>query len=426
MAKFYCLRDPIAPVAPSVSFGASASVALLTTFPAQRCLPERSEGRLVAGAGLSKLHICTNLLPPSGKPVEMDGGGQLSLATGGSLVSLSRSGRGAVSKRSVEVRGRISEWSPKSRMRLRYAMAGLDRAALGRGFFLTLTYPGEFPAPENSEIYQTHRHRFTQALQREISRECAGFWKLEFQARGAAHFHLLLLGYEGDVVRLREWVARRWYELVGSGDERHLRAGTQTDAARGVAGAMCYLAKYVSKADQTLPGNFSGRYWGRFNGAALPVAPVTTVDLSASDSAKVSRWMRRIVMGHVMDARWRAWIRSSPFFSRDDGWTRLSAERAMKGLPMLTYSRRWKNFDLPDGARAQCPPGSEIWHGKSDFEYPPPPSRWRLRANSTVRLMCDADSFAAAVLTAVERGILGSGALGTIPLRGIHRDGPLP
>jgi hypothetical protein len=290
-------------------------------------------------------------------------------------------------------------------MRLRYAMGGLDRASLGRSIFLTLTYPGEFPPPEDCKTYKYHLRHFTQALRREMGVECSGFWKLEFQSRGAAHYHILVIGYAGELLALRQWVARRWFEIVGSGDDRHLRAGTQCDAARGVAGAMSYLAKYVSKADQSLPGNFSGRYWGRFNAEALPVAPVEDHSVSSRATSMVFRWMRRIVGGHVMHARWSSYIRSSPFMDAVDGWTRLSAERALSGLSVVTVTRREKVIKTPDGS-VTIPPGAVISHGASTIDYGRPPRRWRPRNNATVRLITDADSFGAALQRAFERGLL--------------------
>ena len=66
------------------------------------------------------------------------------------------------------------------------------------------------------------------------------FWCLEFQQRGAPHFHLFLgkrTGQAaGDIVRLRREIALSWYRIVASGDPRHLRAGVRSIASVARAG----------------------------------------------------------------------------------------------------------------------------------------------------------------------------------------------
>ncbi len=94
---------------------------------------------------------------------------------------------------------------------------------------------------------------------------------MEFQKRGALHFHIFL---NGEVAK--EEVSAAWYRIVGSGDERHLRAGTRVEALREHHAAAAYAAKYASKADQKdVPEEFTdvGRFWGTFGGVeAVPVA----------------------------------------------------------------------------------------------------------------------------------------------------------
>jgi hypothetical protein len=61
-------------------------------------------------------------------------------------------------------------------------------------------------------------------------------------------------------------MAKAWYECVGSGDEKHLRAGVQLDYFRtGRAGTISYASKYARKQEQkTVPDEFKeiGRFWG--------------------------------------------------------------------------------------------------------------------------------------------------------------------
>ena len=52
-----------------------------------------------------------------------------------------------------------------------------------------------------------------------------------------------------------EWLARIWYEVVGSGDFRHYQAGTSCERVRSWKGVACYASKYMSKADEAGAGS---------------------------------------------------------------------------------------------------------------------------------------------------------------------------
>src|SRR5690606_31407134 len=87
-----------------------------------------------------------------------------------------------------------------------------------------LTYPGEFCA--DGRTVKGHLSAFYRRWKRRFGPP-RGAWKREFQRRGAPHFHLLLSWPEGvGLGPLRLWVARAWYEVVGSDDPEHLVAGT--------------------------------------------------------------------------------------------------------------------------------------------------------------------------------------------------------
>ena len=60
-------------------------------------------------------------------------------------------------------------------------------------------------------------------------------WKREFQRRGAPHYHVLApvsLTIAGEPVK--EWISRTWYEVVASGNPKHLSAGTEVDWSEGM------------------------------------------------------------------------------------------------------------------------------------------------------------------------------------------------
>lgn len=147
----------------------------------------------------------------------------------------------------------------------------------------TLTYPEKFPA--DGRKVKRHLDAFLRYLRR---RDIAYMWVLEFQKRGAPHFHLLLNGWlprdrwEKDgrqvaagtpgAVLARRGIESEWYGIVGSGEEKHLRAGTEIHAIQSPAHAKDYISKraeqlldYMGKLDQKdVPDCYVnvGRFWG--------------------------------------------------------------------------------------------------------------------------------------------------------------------
>ena len=198
-------------------------------------------------------------------------------------------------------RGRITEWSMSSRRNFRKFMGGLLLGALDGALMVGLTYPAEFPEPDSHGIYKGHLRAFKARFQRQYP-GASFVWKLEFQQRGAAHYHLVVFGLgQGDHVLAawKLWADKAWFEIVGSGDEKHLRAGVSSEWVRSVGGATAYLIKYLGKDDQTRPGDFTGRYWGCFNKLALPVAPVRKEEKSLRESYLIRRVIRKCTESQI-------------------------------------------------------------------------------------------------------------------------------
>jgi hypothetical protein len=121
--------------------------------------------------------------------------------------------------------------------------------------FITLTYPKEFPC--NGKEAKAHLNAFLQYLRR---RKIEYTWILEFQERGAPHYHIIA----SDSIPKAE-LSERWFKIVGSGDEKHLRAGTQIDSIKSKGQLYGYLSNYIKKLDQKRPPkDFAnvGRFWG--------------------------------------------------------------------------------------------------------------------------------------------------------------------
>lgn len=160
-------------------------------------------------------------------------------------------------------RSAITRFSKSSGMRMRRYLRGCDAEYKT---MVTLTYPSTFPT--NGKESKEHLRRFIQELRRNEARKhpddterFSVFWFLEFQKRGAPHYHLFTTCFVP-----WSWVATTWYKIVGSENIYHLKAGTRTESLKkGRGGTISYASKYAVKMEQkTVPEEFEnvGRFWG--------------------------------------------------------------------------------------------------------------------------------------------------------------------
>lgn len=166
-----------------------------------------------------------------------------------------------------------------SRASARRMLFHLRNCAVPFRVLITLTYPAVYP--RSWGVCRVHLKRFFNRLFRRYPGiRC--FWFLEFQLRGAPHFHIFVdrpvdVGWVSAV-----WAAVCSSDVPASERERHLRAGTRCEFLRGGLGAaISYAAKYARKQKQKEPpADFvgSGRWWG-YRGYRLVVKAVFTARL---------------------------------------------------------------------------------------------------------------------------------------------------
>jgi len=178
------------------------------------------------------------------------------------------------------VRGKINGFSRSSALKLNFLIRNFMS---GWKTLLTLTYPADFPL--DGKICKGHLRAFLEFLRRAKTRYV---WVLEFQRRGAPHYHLLL---SSDL----DWeiIAQRWYAIVGSEDPKHLRAGTRIERLRTPEKAAWYMSNYVTKQEQKdVPPDFQnvGRFWGA---SRMPRHYVMKFDFTYREAAAYLRTYRR-------------------------------------------------------------------------------------------------------------------------------------
>lgn len=248
----------------------------------------------------------------------------------------------------------ITGWSRKSRSNMIYTLAVLDwsplLSATGIPAMSTLTYPGDwYTVAPDGKTSKGHLRAFFKRYERAWGVEWIGVWKMEFQKRGAVHYHLYSVpppGRAGDVRRAqhaaelaawqaakdaghnvgrkpyyrrvpgdglpyREWLSLVWAEIVNHPDpeqfQNHLKAGTAVDYAEGMRTSdpkrlALYFAKhgtYSAKEYQHTvpeewrePGKGPGRFWG-YRGKSLK--PLTAaVEIDWDEYQLISRTLRRL------------------------------------------------------------------------------------------------------------------------------------
>jgi len=152
------------------------------------------------------------------------------------------------------VRGKIKGFSPQSRRRMLHLLNQVPKKAHQGALWVDLTYPGDYPSQQASK---QHLDAFGKRLLRKFPKASV-VWRLELQKRGAPHYHLLVYGIP---FLPKRWLSRVWYEIVGSGDVRHLAVGTRVGRVRSFRQAIGYASKYIAKCEPDQAGT-EGRVWG--------------------------------------------------------------------------------------------------------------------------------------------------------------------
>jgi len=282
-----------------------------------------------AGLGLSMTHISPRHVPrvaPKTAAVATDAPVfRMDVASGATLVKLRGPGNGPPQGGGGK-RGEVCGFSRASRKRLLDELNSVPVDVLADALFITLTLPdaaleqwqekrkarGKFGGwalgvPESKRA----RDRFVKRLRRAWPK-CGGVWRMErvprlsgsFVGELVPHYHLLVFNIPWMEYG---WLASAWYECVGSGDERHLRAGTSVQRVRSRRGALSYAAKYMGK-NEIASDAHTGRMWASF-GDAWEEVKIRTFSLTAGQFYKLRRCLRAYVLkswrgGGAVRGRW--------------------------------------------------------------------------------------------------------------------------
>ncbi|SPQ02025.1 hypothetical protein NBG4_860010 [Candidatus Sulfobium mesophilum] len=224
-------------------------------------------------------------------------------------------------------RGKINGFSDNSRKRLKFQLRNTIHLFNG---IIALTYPSEHPF--DGKVVKRDIDAFSKRLTR---MGMIVTWVLEFQLRGAPHIHMLVKGKIN-----KQWLSEAWYEIVGSKDEKHLKAGTtyqhivddgdpraaddkircRKEFERGNRNAkrlyvtrtevVGYMLKYFDKREQKcVPAGFAnvGRFWGATRGLLQVVKKVIKgKDFTLKRMTRIiRRWQKAQLRSWGIRWKWR-------------------------------------------------------------------------------------------------------------------------
>lgn len=207
------------------------------------------------------------------------------------------------------LRKTVTKFSAASRRRLMKKFARLD--VKDGGVFITLTYPADFPSPRRAKV---HLKAFFERLRR-FAPGCSGVWRMEFQDRGAPHFHIFMFNLPFlEKLELQRW----WGEIIG-----YDNVFTRIEKVLSRRRIMLYVSKYVAKSSpesgfnldaylhagefvHPITGEISGpigRWWGSFQTNFLPFAELVKLIVNNFTIAYQFRRGARHVWHGVGDRR---------------------------------------------------------------------------------------------------------------------------
>ncbi|WP_433501827.1 rolling circle replication-associated protein (plasmid) [Sphaerimonospora sp. CA-214678] len=227
----------------------------------------------------------------------------------------------------------ITGWSRKSRANMVRALCELDyRPMLGDSdrlpAMVTLTYPGDWlTVAPNGKVVKAQLKALRKRYERAWGEPLQAVWKLEFQRRGAPHFHLLLVPPHGTAripsgraradsrigagLPFRQWLSEVWADIVDHPDpeekRRHLLAGTGVDYAESLRAydpkrVAVYFTKHGAfqakeyqhcvPEEWQAPGQGPGRFWGYWGLERVTAAVEVTPEQAVQAARIARRWAR--------------------------------------------------------------------------------------------------------------------------------------
>jgi len=194
------------------------------------------------------------------------------------------------------IRSRIQGFTRRSRHSLMRTINRINTAQVGPMGFLTFTYHEnwqERDVKRDLDLYFKRLRRRFPGL--------SYVWRLEYQRRGAPHFHVLIFFPTNQVLDIEDeaLLADHWHQVVDEGNIHHAKHGTKVKIFEdSFEGVRIYTMKYCTKMKEggtvTLEG-YTGSYWGKSQN--LPMAALDELVLDEGEEVEARRqirnWLRK-------------------------------------------------------------------------------------------------------------------------------------
>lgn len=267
----------------------------------------------------------------------------------GSLLSLRVMGFKSKPNAHQSKRGIIRIFSAAARRRMMRFLARLKTRKI-RATFITLTFTGVVSNERAKKVFK----RFSMRLRRSHP-VVSTVWRMEFQERGAIHFHLLCFNLE--------FWAQKDLQATWEACTEEERSIVHVKLVHGAKMVMAYISKYIAKKDERSEitsledGSYqhegrdklSGRFWGYINKELLPLGQkLSGVLLESATIRSLSSFMWALigsdnpynsVSAHLFadNATWlceRA-IEEGGLFSDEYGWSLCISNRHYEDMEYI-------------------------------------------------------------------------------------------
>lgn len=183
-------------------------------------------------------------------------------------------------KKSDETRSECTGFSKRSKTRLHRLLERINHPR--SPIFITLTYQrfdGDWKETKS------HLAKFYKRLRR-LDSKLSSIWRLEFQARGTPHYHLVLWPSSDETERdflASQVVSTAWCESTNQTTRAAKTYACEVTTPRSNEAVFRYLVGHHLKEDQIRQDLSSGRYWGVVGrDYLLGLDPIRTVRVSDS------------------------------------------------------------------------------------------------------------------------------------------------
>lgn len=189
---------------------------------------------------------------------------------------------------------KITHFTDKSRRNLSKILARVRWNNYSDVMFLTLTYHNEYPtSPHAAKIDLAN---FLKSLLYHFP-HIDYLWKLEYQERGAPHFHIIVFFRHESISinphMFQEEIIPLWLQQQGCGCNDCKLHSVRVDRVRSYRKCSYYVQKYISKESYDPGLEHTGRFWGKSQ--RLNIEPFDRLDITPNKYLIIRRMVHSLL-----------------------------------------------------------------------------------------------------------------------------------